>query len=155
MDAFFKLVNSTKEPTCPEANEYLAEDRVMCLQIYIKDNCGYFLAYIPDAKAVTDAPNRLVVLIKQRRRWMNGALFAAWRVLFSNLRMLGVTGKSTHPCYRSIGMMIFMLYQLFNQCLQLIIIGQYYITVKIFFAQYMPAIADGMPSESMKEFFKN
>lgn len=31
MDQFFKLVNSTKEPTCAEANEYLAEDRVMCL----------------------------------------------------------------------------------------------------------------------------
>jgi len=31
MDAFFKLVNKAKPPTCPEANEYLAEDRVMCL----------------------------------------------------------------------------------------------------------------------------
>ena len=31
MDEFFKLVNSDKDPTCPEANEYLAEDRVMCL----------------------------------------------------------------------------------------------------------------------------
>ena len=77
MDAFFKLVNSTKEPSCPEANEYLAEDRVMCLQIYIKENCGYYLCYLPDAKAVTDAPELLMVLFKQRRRWMNGALFAA------------------------------------------------------------------------------
>ena len=31
MDAFFKLANSTRAPSCPEANEYLAEDRVMCL----------------------------------------------------------------------------------------------------------------------------
>jgi hypothetical protein len=31
MDKFFKLVNSDADPSCPEANEYLAEDRVMCL----------------------------------------------------------------------------------------------------------------------------
>ena len=64
MDAFFKLANSTKPPTCPEANEYLAEDRVMCLQIYIKEDSGYFLTYIPDAIAVTDAPANLITLIK-------------------------------------------------------------------------------------------
>jgi chitin synthase len=85
MDAFFKLVNQTKEPTCAEANEYLAEDRVMCLQIYIKEGCGYYLTYIPDAKAFTDAPEQLIVLMKQRRRWMNGALFASWRVINNNL----------------------------------------------------------------------
>jgi len=31
MDAFFKLANQVKAPSCAEANEYLAEDRVMCL----------------------------------------------------------------------------------------------------------------------------
>jgi len=114
MDAFFKLVNKTEPPTCPEANEYLAEDRVMCLQIYIKDNCGYYLTYIPDAKAVTDAPDSLLVLIKQRRRWMNGALFAAWRVVFNMGRMIGFTGKSSHPCHRMVGMILFMLFFLLN-----------------------------------------
>ena len=64
MDEFFKLVNSSKDPSCPQANEYLAEDRVMCLQIYIKEDAGYYLTYIPDAKAYTDAPPNLTVLIK-------------------------------------------------------------------------------------------
>ena len=64
MDKFFKLVNSDVDPTCPEANEYLAEDRVMCLQIYIKESSGYYLTYIPDAKAFTDAPENLTILIK-------------------------------------------------------------------------------------------
>ena len=31
LDAFFKNVNSVEIPTCAEANEYLAEDRIMCL----------------------------------------------------------------------------------------------------------------------------
>lgn len=64
MDAFFKLANQVKAPSCAEANEYLAEDRVMCLQIYIKEECGYYLTFIPDAKAVTDAPADVVTLIK-------------------------------------------------------------------------------------------
>ena len=36
MDEFFKLTTLNREPTMQESNEYLAEDRVMCLQIYIK-----------------------------------------------------------------------------------------------------------------------
>ena len=61
LEAFFK--NETRAerdvadiPTCAEANEYLAEDRIMCLQIYIKKLDRYKLAYVPDAKAFTDAP---------------------------------------------------------------------------------------------------
>jgi len=64
MDMFFKLVNQDSDPSCAEANEYLAEDRVMCLQIFIKENCGYYLTYVPDAKAITDAPDNLMTLIK-------------------------------------------------------------------------------------------
>jgi chitin synthase len=41
LDTFFKNVTRIELPTCAQANEYLAEDRVMCLQIYIKPNDGY------------------------------------------------------------------------------------------------------------------
>jgi chitin synthase len=95
MDKFFKLVNSDLDPSCQEANEYLAEDRVMCLQIYIKEQSAYYLTYIPDAKAFTDAPPNLIVLIKQRRRWMNGALFAAFRVIKNAYQMVGCS-RTTH-----------------------------------------------------------
>jgi cellulose synthase/poly-beta-1,6-N-acetylglucosamine synthase-like glycosyltransferase len=64
MNELFKLVDSSADPTCPQANEYLAEDRVMCLEIYIKRGSGYFLTYLPDAKAYTDAPPSLLVLYK-------------------------------------------------------------------------------------------
>ena len=64
LDEFFKNVNRTESPTCAEANEYLAEDRIMCLQIYIKPLKGYKLAYVPDAKAFTDAPADAIVLMK-------------------------------------------------------------------------------------------
>ena len=109
MDKFFKLVNSDIDPTCPEANEYLAEDRVMCLQIYIKESSGYYLTYIPDAKAFTDAPENLTILIKQRRRWMNGALFAAFRVI-RNFYSMTNCSRTTHGPVRQIGMLIYMVY---------------------------------------------
>ena len=64
LDEFFKNVTRTEVPTCAEANEYLAEDRIMCLQIYIKVNCAYTLAYVPDAKAFTDAPDDMMTLMK-------------------------------------------------------------------------------------------
>ena len=64
LDAFFKNVTRTETPTCAEANEYLAEDRIMCLEIYTKVNEGFKLAYVPDAKAFTDAPPDLIVLMK-------------------------------------------------------------------------------------------
>jgi chitin synthase len=31
LDMFFKNINRTDSPSCGEANEFLAEDRVMCL----------------------------------------------------------------------------------------------------------------------------
>ena len=83
LEEFFKDQNKKESdpnyaPTCAMANEYLAEDRIMCLQIFIRRSKKYKLAYVPDAKAYTDAPNSIDVLMKQRRRWMNGALFGTW-----------------------------------------------------------------------------
>lgn len=109
MDKFFKLVNSGKDPKCNEANEYLAEDRVMCLQIYIKQMAGYYLKYIPDAKAFTDAPPNLTVLMKQRRRWNNGSLFAAFRVILNTFAILSCS-RTTHHFVRKIGMAVFLMY---------------------------------------------
>ena len=64
LDTFFQNVNSNDTPSCSVANEYLAEDRIMCLQIYIKINNRYKLAYVPDAKAFTDAPPDMMTLMK-------------------------------------------------------------------------------------------
>jgi len=99
LDEFFRSVTSTETPSCAEANEYLAEDRVMCLQIYIKKNHKYHLAYLPDAKAFTDAPGNLATLIKQRRRWMNGAMFGTVKVISNFIHMLSCR-RTKHSWYR-------------------------------------------------------
>ena len=63
LQEFFKGLRKD-ELSCGEANKFLAEDRIMCLEIYIKKYADYYLSYVPDAKAYTDAPASLAVLIR-------------------------------------------------------------------------------------------
>ena len=141
MDKFFKLVNSDVDPSCGEANEYLAEDRVMCLQIYIKQNSGYYLTYVPDAKAYTDAPEDLCTLIKQRRRWMNGALFAAFRVINNYYNMVSCF-RTTHPVYRQFGMFFYVIYFMIMQIFSFFMVGFLYVSIKLFFVSVFRDILD-------------
>ena len=59
-----------------EANMYLAEDRILCLKIFSRPYKKYYLAYLPDAYAEVDPVTNLTNLMGQRRRWINGTLFA-------------------------------------------------------------------------------
>ncbi|KAG6814003.1 hypothetical protein H0H92_004496 [Tricholoma furcatifolium] len=77
-----------------ERNMYLAEDRILCFEIVTKKKEGWTLKYVKSAKASTDVPASVrcrfisVVVygltppqvpefISQRRRWLNGSLFAS------------------------------------------------------------------------------
>lgn len=84
---------------------YLAEDRILCFEIVTKKREGWVyvfilslvlvdinifscrLKYVKSAKAATDVPNTVPEFISQRRRWLNGSLFASvhatvffWRI---------------------------------------------------------------------------
>jgi cellulose synthase/poly-beta-1,6-N-acetylglucosamine synthase-like glycosyltransferase len=53
---------------------YLAEDRVIGNQIVLTKHSRWKLIYAPEAEAATDRCARLSELLRQRRRWRNGAL---------------------------------------------------------------------------------
>jgi chitin synthase len=95
LKSFFKGLEKDRH-TAKEANMYLAEDRVMCLEILRKYSENWLLRYIPGAIALTDPPDSVIGLIKQRRRWTNGSLFASWYVL-DHLNMIN---RSGHSCRR-------------------------------------------------------
>lgn len=80
------------------SNMYLAEDRILCFELVAKRDKNYVLRYVSAAKAETDVPEHIDDFVLQRRRWLNGSLFAAvysiihwtqlWRSNHSLLRKL-------------------------------------------------------------------
>ncbi|KAH8119992.1 chitin synthase 2 [Phellopilus nigrolimitatus] len=61
-----------------ERNMYLAEDRILCFEIVTKKHEAWVLRYVKSAKASTDVPTSVPEFISQRRRWLNGSLFASF-----------------------------------------------------------------------------
>ncbi|KAI0482097.1 glycosyltransferase family 2 protein [Xylariaceae sp. FL0804] len=59
------------------ANMYLAEDRILCWELVAKRNERWVLKYVKGCKGETDVPDTVPEFISQRRRWLNGAFFAA------------------------------------------------------------------------------
>lgn len=139
LDEFFRSVTRSDYPSCAEANEFLAEDRVMCLQIYIKKNNKYHLAYLPDAKAFTDAPPSLAVLIKQRRRWMNGAMFGTVKVISNAVDILSCR-RTKHSWYRQALMVVFLMYYTTTFLFQFFTVGSMYASITIFLKQTFAAV---------------
>ncbi|KAI2638083.1 glycosyltransferase family 2 protein [Xylaria nigripes] len=59
------------------ANMYLAEDRILCWELVAKRNERWVLKYVKSCTGETDVPDAVPEFISQRRRWLNGAFFAA------------------------------------------------------------------------------
>ncbi|KAI1413772.1 glycosyltransferase family 2 protein [Hypoxylon sp. FL1857] len=59
------------------ANMYLAEDRILCWELVAKRNERWVLKYVKGCTGETDVPDSVPEFISQRRRWLNGAFFAA------------------------------------------------------------------------------
>lgn len=64
------------------SNMYLAEDRILCFELVAKRDKNYVLRYVSGAKAETDVPETIDDFVLQRRRWLNGSLFAAMYAIF-------------------------------------------------------------------------
>jgi chitin synthase len=112
---------------------YLAEDRVMCVEIMIKKGCKYYLAYIPDAKSSTDAPGTLAVLIKQRRRWTNGSLFGTLNAILHIVPLLSCR-RTKHSLWQKFLLFIFMIYYTVFFMFGFLVPGGVYASVTIFFS---------------------
>lgn len=76
-----------------EANMYLAEDRILCWELVAKRNENWVLKFVKLATAETDVPESVAEFLSQRRRWINGAFFAALYSL-KNFRKVWYTDHS-------------------------------------------------------------
>ncbi|KAF8876664.1 chitin synthase-domain-containing protein [Infundibulicybe gibba] len=114
LDAYFKGDRSRSMGEDPlanvtglfERNKFLAEDRILCFEIVVKQKEGWILHYVRGAKASTDVPTTVPEFIYQRRRWLNGSLFASAYAITSWKRIW----TSGHTTQRKICLSIEFLY---------------------------------------------
>lgn len=90
------------------ANMYLAEDRILCWELFSKRGCSWTLHYVKSAYAVTDVPDQLPELMSQRRRWLNGSFFAGVHSTFHFYYVY----RSSHSPLRKFWIHVEMLFQL-------------------------------------------
>jgi chitin synthase len=100
-----------KELGAFKANMYLAEDRILCYEIVARKNCNWLLHYVKNAVAETDTPETLDVLIRQRRRWLNGSFFAS---LYTIIHFNRLWKDSTHSLFMKCAFSIQFTYYFFN-----------------------------------------
>ena len=83
--------------------------RILCFEISAKRGKAYTLTFVREAVAVTDIPTTLIELIKQRRRWLNGAFFA---LLYYIMKFWKLLERSDHSFGRRIALSIQYMYYL-------------------------------------------
>ncbi|KAI5792856.1 putative chitin synthase [Pyronema domesticum] len=89
------------------ANMYLAEDRILCWELVAKRNERWVLKYVRSATGETDVPDAVPEFVSQRRRWLNGAFFAA---IYSLVHFRQVW-KTDHTVFRKILLHLEFFYQ--------------------------------------------
>lgn len=105
------------------ANMYLAEDRILCWELVAKKQEKWVLKYVKQAKGETDVPDNLPEFISQRRRWLNGALFAA---LYSQLNFRQVW-DTDHSVMRKVFLHVEFFYQFIQLLFSFFSLGNFYL----------------------------
>jgi chitin synthase len=123
------------------ANMYLAEDRVLCYELVAKKNHNYTLHYVWKAKARTDVPTKLVDLIRQRRRWLNGSLFALIYALLGWGRLLKY---SSHNIFRKMLLTLQFVYYLLMVGMQWFSVGNLYLVFFFFIGSRILSLPNGL-----------
>lgn len=106
------------------ANMYLAEDRILCWELVAKRNERWVLKYVRAATGETDVPDSVPEFISQRRRWLNGAFFAA---VYSLLHFKQVW-QTDHTIGRKIILHIEFVYQFVQLLFTFFSLGNFYLT---------------------------
>lgn len=105
------------------ANMYLAEDRILCWELVAKKGEKWVLKYVRAATGETDVPESIPEFISQRRRWLNGSLFAAFYAQ-THIKQIW---KTDHSLTRKILLHIEFLYQFANLVVTFFSLANYYL----------------------------
>jgi chitin synthase len=126
LNAYFKgeTQDSADMANIFSANMYLAEDRILAWELVAKREAQWVLKYCKDAKGETDVPETLSEFVLQRRRWLNGAFFAALYSLKQSSQIL----QTDHSKLRKFFFYIEFIYQGLTLLFSFFSISNFYIT---------------------------
>ncbi|KIO22851.1 glycosyltransferase family 2 protein [Tulasnella calospora MUT 4182] len=127
------------------SNMYLAEDRILCFELVAKAKASWVLKYVQSAVGETDVPDSLAEFIAQRRRWLNGSLFAATYALVHMPQIL----RSGHSSFRKCVLVFEALFNLVALVFAWFGIANYY----LFFVILTSAIEDPVFKISFIRYF--
>ncbi|ANB12885.1 chitin synthase CHS2 [Sugiyamaella lignohabitans] len=105
------------------SNMYLAEDRILCWELVAKRDEKWVLKYVRAATGETDVPDAIPEFISQRRRWLNGALFAA----IYSLTHFRQVWKTDHSFTRKFFLHVEFLYQFIQLIFTFFSLANYYL----------------------------
>jgi len=123
----------------------------MCYEIITKEREKYYLTYVPDAKAYTDAPHTLAIFIKQRRRWMNGSLFGTWNVI-KNFHHMVSCMRTSHNCFSKLLTLLFMLYYIVVFAMSFLLLGAMYTSIVLFLQNYLEQLSEQYEKQPPNSF---
>lgn len=106
------------------ANMYLAEDRILCWELVAKRQEQWVLRFVKSAVGETDVPDSVPEFISQRRRWLNGAFFAA---VYSLIHFRQVW-RTDHTTGRKILLQIEFIYQFVQLVFTFFSLANFYLT---------------------------
>ncbi|AAW44688.1 hypothetical protein CNBG2250 [Cryptococcus deneoformans B-3501A] len=106
-----------------DRNKFLAEDRILAFEIVVKKNARWRLQYVKAAKAGTDVPATVPEFISQRRRWLNGSIFAATYAMVCFWRIW----TSGHGIFRKFNLTILTVYNLVNLLFNWLSVSSFYL----------------------------
>ncbi|KAG9245244.1 class 2 chitin synthase [Calycina marina] len=106
------------------ANMYLAEDRILCWELVAKCDERWLLKYVKSCTGETDVPDTVPEFVSQRRRWLNGAFFAA---VYSLVHFRQIW-RTDHSITRKILLHIEFVYQFINLCFTFFSLANFYLT---------------------------
>ncbi|KFG78866.1 class 2 chitin synthase [Metarhizium anisopliae] len=106
------------------ANMYLAEDRILCWELVAKRGERWVLKYVKSCTGETDVPDAVPEFISQRRRWLNGAFFAAVYSLVQFRQILA----TDHTIARKILLYIEFVYQFVQLLFTYFSLANFYLT---------------------------
>ncbi|KAK9235690.1 chitin synthase-domain-containing protein [Lipomyces kononenkoae] len=122
---YFKGENlAGKDADVFTANMYLAEDRILCWELVAKRGEKWILKHVKSCTGDTDVPDRVPEFISQRRRWLNGALFAA---LYAQIHFRQIW-KTEHSVIRKVMFHVEFIYQFISLFFMYFSLANFYLT---------------------------